>query len=167
MGTSLCPPHLKNQTLSLPPVRLSGGVRGFHCVTVHYIVFHGVLQMGYIAEFILWAAQKSQLLAHQLLWNMNTNMYVDEEGTQKDGESPRGLDCRTWTPRWWVTRGFRLLNMNTKMVSHPGCDYSHVEHEHQHVHGRGRHSDGGESPRGLDWWWVTQGFRPMVSHSEV
>ncbi len=43
------------------------------------------IQMGYIAEFIKSLASRSQLVAHQLLWNMKTNMFKDEDSLIKDG----------------------------------------------------------------------------------
>lgn len=41
-------------------------------------------QLGYILEFIKQIACRSQLVGHQLIWNMQTNMYMDEEKEKKD-----------------------------------------------------------------------------------
>jgi phosphatidylinositol 4-kinase len=40
--------------------------------------------LGYVQEFIKSISSRSNLVAHQLLWNLETNMYMDEEGEEKD-----------------------------------------------------------------------------------
>ena len=41
--------------------------------------------MGFITEFIKRACAKSQILAHHVIWNIETNKFRDEEGQIKDG----------------------------------------------------------------------------------
>ncbi|CAD7087007.1 unnamed protein product [Hermetia illucens] len=40
--------------------------------------------MGYVAEFIKNISKRSQIVAHQLIWNMQTNMFMDEDQQHKD-----------------------------------------------------------------------------------
>ncbi|XP_011502431.1 PREDICTED: phosphatidylinositol 4-kinase alpha-like [Ceratosolen solmsi marchali] len=40
--------------------------------------------LGYVTEFIKAIAKRSQIVAHQLIWNMHTNMYIDEDKQVKD-----------------------------------------------------------------------------------
>ena len=40
--------------------------------------------LGYVQEFIKNISRRSNLVAHQLMWNLETNMYTDEDGVEQD-----------------------------------------------------------------------------------
>ncbi|CAD6207905.1 GSCOCG00003162001-RA-CDS [Cotesia congregata] len=48
--------------------------------------------MGYVIEFIKAISKRSQVVAHQLIWNMHTNMYMDEDKQIKDPDLFDTLD---------------------------------------------------------------------------
>ncbi|XP_058838895.1 phosphatidylinositol 4-kinase alpha isoform X1 [Topomyia yanbarensis] len=48
--------------------------------------------MGYVTELIKHISKRSQIVAHQLIWNMQTNMYIDEEMHHKDTLLYDGLE---------------------------------------------------------------------------
>nr|CAH8853050.1 unnamed protein product [Trichobilharzia regenti] len=54
-------------------------------------------KLGYLSESIVTSAKRSPLLAHQLLWNMKTNIYRDEEGVKFDNEIGNHLLALTST----------------------------------------------------------------------
>ncbi|KAJ8312892.1 hypothetical protein KUTeg_010265 [Tegillarca granosa] len=80
--------HVLTWSLVSPVVALSYFSRQYppHPLTAQYAVraLRSHPPMGYIIDFIEWAAKSSPLLAHQLLWNMQTNLYRDEDATIKD-----------------------------------------------------------------------------------
>ena len=48
--------------------------------------------IGYVYEYLIWASKQSPLLCHQLMWNMKTNRFRDEEGEVKDEEIGDKID---------------------------------------------------------------------------
>ncbi|CAH0382113.1 unnamed protein product [Bemisia tabaci] len=65
--------------------------------------------MGYIIEFIKSIAKRSPVVGHQLIWNMKTNMYLDEEMQLKDLTLYDTLDS--------------LINAITDSLSGPAKDF--------------------------------------------
>jgi phosphatidylinositol 4-kinase len=87
-----CPPD----TLLFYIPQLVQSVRHDAVCFIFVTTLYYFLQLGFVSEFIIWACGHSQILAHQLLWNMTTNMYMDDESKQRDVQlyEPLQFLCR-------------------------------------------------------------------------
>ncbi|KAJ3078253.1 phosphatidylinositol-4- kinase, partial [Quaeritorhiza haematococci] len=88
---------LGRQTIKSQPWVLQYALRVLEFFPVDLVFFY-IPQMvqalrydgdsGYVEHFILNTAKTSQLFAHQIIWNMNANMYKDGEGEVPDKLKP-------------------------------------------------------------------------------
>ncbi|CAG8442864.1 12657_t:CDS:10, partial [Acaulospora colombiana] len=66
----------------------------YHPVDVVFFYIPQIVQalrldhLGYVERFIMSTAKISQLFAHQIIWNMNANMYKDDESLIPDSLKP-------------------------------------------------------------------------------
>eukprot|EP00094_Tigriopus_californicus_P003842 TCALIF_03698-PA protein Name:"Similar to PI4KA Phosphatidylinositol 4-kinase alpha (Homo sapiens)" AED:0.07 eAED:0.07 QI:1/0.8/0.75/0.93/0.86/0.93/16/174/2161 len=83
----LCP-----RTLPTHPLTAQYAVRVLHSYPAEAVLFYipQLVQatryddLGFVKEFIKKISKESNLVAHQLIWNIQTNMYKDEDGELKD-----------------------------------------------------------------------------------
>ena len=55
----------------------------FNIISAQYVLCR-YDDLGYVKEFVKKISKESNLVAHQLIWNIQTNMYRDEDGNEKD-----------------------------------------------------------------------------------
>lgn len=80
------------RTLPTHPLTAQYAVRVLHSYPAEAVLFYipQLVQatryddLGFVKEFIKQISKESNLVAHQLIWNIQTNMYKDEEGEEKD-----------------------------------------------------------------------------------
>eukprot|EP00095_Tigriopus_kingsejongensis_P007429 maker-scaffold443_size169656-snap-gene-0.12 protein:Tk07429 transcript:maker-scaffold443_size169656-snap-gene-0.12-mRNA-1 annotation:"phosphatidylinositol 4-kinase alpha isoform x1" len=83
----LCP-----RTLPTHPLTAQYAVSVLHSYPAEAVLFYipQLVQatryddLGFVKEFIKKISKESNLVAHQLIWNIQTNMYKDEDGEEKD-----------------------------------------------------------------------------------
>ncbi|KAJ3318592.1 phosphatidylinositol-4- kinase [Boothiomyces sp. JEL0866] len=88
--------HLLNQSQKLLPWVIQYAIRSLEAYPIKQVFFY-IPQLvqalrndtfGYVERFILEAAKTSQYFAHQIIWNMEANMYKDDSCEVPDALKP-------------------------------------------------------------------------------